>query len=536
MIRKFLSYTLVATLLLAVSCISEDGTKCPETDVEKITLSFKLDMGLDGASTGTRSRADEPNSYGTSEGNFEKISSLRVIILHGTDREVEGARLVATNDNGTPRLDNLEFSVKSNETKTILLIANEDALPAPEGSGMDDAKDFLDQFLSPGVKISEEQWETITNWTATLPEQDNTGATLGLFSNEKGEYPAYGLPLTELFRVYASTELAAKTTADEYRQEVTLFLTRAAAKARFSFYVDKNPQQNPYLGKGMYVTGIRLNGIDRTEYVFPKNTYYSPAKYITNADGIEIPNFAKDGERYITSFTPVPGATKSDFILDIANTPVEIKSYDANIPTCGPIYFPESMCAEGKNYTVQVRVGTPTNPGEWITAKENDGALIDNILNVDGHDAIARNTYLDIEIYFGEIEITCKVTVVPYDNVTLNPEFGFSPPITDKLIIAPTLTLDLNDPEHREALLEATYEATSDTNIGNLVWVSSDASIILLGNKETDENSQLYIKPSESIELALDEKVRVIPQKAGTAKITVYSQTGLVATCNVTVK
>ena len=427
MIRKALTYLFVTPLLLAASCISEDGTKCPETDVENMTLSLKLDMGLE-ASTGTRSRAgDKPSNYEPSIGNFEKISTVRVIILRN-GREIEGARRVATADNGTWLNDNLKFKVRSNETKTILLIANEDALPAPEGSDKDTAKDFLDQFLTPGVEIKPEQWKQLTEWKVSMTGENIQGTTRGLFSNAKGEYPDYGLPLTEQFDVYASTALASKPTSDTYTQEVVLFLTRAAAKARFHFYVDdlKNNPNNPYLGKGLYVTGIRLNGLDKSEYVFPNGASYSPEKYLTNDIENPIPNVVDNAERYITSFTPVPNAEKFDFILDTSGEEaIEIKSYNAEIPMRGPIYFPESMCATTEqNYTVQVRVGTLTNPGEWITAQKEDGALLDNILNVDGLDAIARNTCLDINIFFGEPGITWKVSIVPYVGITLRPSFG----------------------------------------------------------------------------------------------------------------
>ena len=428
MIRKFLSYLLTAPLLLAASCISEEATECPETGGKNVTLSLRLDMGLEAEADGTQSRADgEPDRYtGSASRDFEKISSLRVIILHGTDREVEGARLVATNPDGTPRKDNLEFTVKSNENKTIILIANEDALPAPEGSDKGTAKDFLDQFLTPGVKITTAQWDMLTNWTASMPTQANAEATHGFFSTEGEEYPAYGLPLTELFRVFVSTELAAQTSDDEYQQEVTLFLTRAAAKARFNFYVDdlENNPDNPYIGRGLYVTGIRLNGLDVSEYVLPKDTYYSPAKYIKNSDDIEIPNFVENAERYITSFTPVTDAEKFDFIFDISGEKdaVEIQSY-VDPKTRGPIYFPESICENGSRYNVEVRIGTLTNPGQWVKAQEN-GTLKDNILSVGGRDAIARNTFLDINIFFGNKDITWNVSIVPYVGVTLKPSFG----------------------------------------------------------------------------------------------------------------
>ena len=440
MIKKILSYLFTAPLLLAASCISEEATECPETGGKNVTLSLRLDMGLEAEANRTQSRADggKKDGFEDPSGDFEKISSLRVIILHGTDREVEAARLVATDENGTPRKDNLEFTVKSNENKTIILIANEDALPAPEGSEYESAKDFLDQF-TPGKPLTTAQWDLwglLTNWTASMPVQANAVATRGLFSTDGEEYPANGLPLTELFRVYVSTELAAQTSDDEYKQEVTLFLTRAAAKARFNFYVDglKDKPENKYIGKGLYVTGIRLNGLDISEYVLPKDTYYSPDKYITNDDGIDIPNTAENAERYITSFaTPMPDEEKVGYTFDISGgeNPVEIKP-DVSPRTRGPIYFPESMCDPEENYTVEVRVGIKEgnrwiygeNDG-WIIA-ENNGILKDNILNFNGCDAIARNTLLDINIYFGNSNsITWEVSLVPYIGVVLNPSFGF---------------------------------------------------------------------------------------------------------------
>lgn len=421
MIRKALTYLLTAPLLLAASCITEgehpDIVEVPDSG-DMLTMRLKLDMGLDGRAT---SSEGDP-TFETPAKGFESVSTLRVIILHGTDRTVEAARIVDLDENLRPVDGNLEFKVRSNEMKTIILIANELSLPSPDPN-FKTASDYLTQFMTrpnATVRISESQMEQLLEWKAAMPGT-LPDATAGIFSDSK-----YGthLPLTEIFKVQT---LAIEPTVDreDVIQDVTLFMPYAAAKASFYFTAD-----NGYKDLGSKVTGIRLLGINWSEYVFPKNTTYSPAKYTTEGEGYVS---TENSERYITDFAAIDlpagreGMGSYTYMLD---EPVVIQHDETNTPMRGPIYFPESINKaqattdepNANNFRVQVQL----EGLDWFDARP----LTENILHItdaDGitRDAIARNTHLQIHINFGVNTITWEAIEAPYNTtVTLKPVFG----------------------------------------------------------------------------------------------------------------
>ena len=416
MIRKALTYLLTAPLLLAASCITEgehpDIVEVPDSG-DMLTMRLKLDMGLEGRKI---SDEEDPTFEPPTEG-YEEVKTLRVIILHGNDNTVEAARIVNMK-NGVPDNDKLEFKVRSNEMKTIILIANELSLPSPDPDKFETASDYLTQFMTrpnATVKISESQMEQLLEWKAampgTLPDAD-----AGLFSDSK-----YGkhLPLTEIFKV-ETIALEPNVDREDVIQDVTLFMPYAAAKATFYFTADDG-----YKDLGSKVTGIRLLGINWSEYVFPKETTYSPAKYTDEGEGYVS---TENSERYITDFAAVDLPAGREGMGSYTYTleePVVIQAYaDNNMPMRGPIYFPESInkfeTTDEQSIINNFRVQVQLEGLDWFDAQP----LTDNILHVDGFDAIARNTHLKIHISFGVNTITWEALEAPYNTVTLDPVFG----------------------------------------------------------------------------------------------------------------
>lgn len=426
MIRKALTYLLTAPLLLAASCVTEgehpDIVEVPDSG-NMLTMRLKLDMGLEGR---TASGESDP-SFEVPEGDFESVSTLRVIILRGNDNTVEAARIVNMKD-GVPDNDKLEFKVRSNEMKTIILIANELSLPSPDPDNYETASDYLIQFMTrpnATVKISESQMQQLMEWKAAMPGT-LPDATAGLFSDSK-----YGkhLPLAEIFKVQAiAPEPTGNSDDDENKnndvdviQNVTLFMPYAAAKATFYFTADDG-----YKDLGSKVTGIRLLGINWSEYVFPKETTYSPAKYTAQGEGYVS---TENSKRYITDFAAVDLPAGREGMGSYTYTPEEpvvIKKYAADDPDAmrGPIYFPESInkfeTTDEQSIINNFRVQVQLEGLEWFDAQP----LTDNILHVDGFDAIARNTHLQIHIKFGASSITWEAIEAPYNTVTLGPGFG----------------------------------------------------------------------------------------------------------------
>lgn len=414
----------VATLISACSS---------EPDIELVEPGVMLRMNLTFGDSGIQaSRADlgDQDGFEKPDGAFEEIRTLRIIILRGdgATREVEAARFVATSATGAPLNDNLEFKVISNEMKTILLIANEASLPAPV-KDVATATEYLDRFIKAETPFGDDVMKIFDDWSIQVTGGNTMSQSI--FSNI-GSLPR--LPLTEKFKVQ-TVQTIAKNKSDEDMnrseeiQEVTLFLTRCAPKVSFEFKVDKDAPNPPYLGSGASVTGVRLSGLTGQQYIFPRDAKYSPSKYVGDKEGYPyfIPAIDSEGNmltpeqtminRYITLFTPCDPIGGITFDFTDGFSPVEIKSYaGAAIPVRGPIYIPESMAPQGEQFKVSVQI----DGGEWLEAQPLD----DNILSVNGCDAIARNTHLKISITFGTTGLTWTAIEAPYNSVELKPNFG----------------------------------------------------------------------------------------------------------------
>ncbi len=534
--NKILAISGVVAMLGAVGCNNSDAPNAPVVPGPDL-VNLCLDVAFDGQPNSTRAGDNDGDGYEQATGLPENVKTLRVIIIREVPlvnqegdtvkengkpviekRVVEANRLVTTSEEGHPKYDNLEFQVVDNETKRIYLIANETSLTPPPGQWSSAFEFLTSEQFKVGMELA--NYDELTNWTVSISNiPDNGIVTNGIFANLNADVtggPTLPLPLTEFFDIFVNVKRL-QLPDDTYTSH--LFMTRAAAKATFFL----NPQGLAGLYDNVKITSISLSGIGSEEYVFPNNAVYSKGKY----QNTKVP----DVNMYINSFS-APSTNRNltylintDFAMVPAGVDLGTSSRQINAV---PIYFPESILKTGEKYMVTVTLST----GVSLSAP-----LVTNILNFGGCDAVARNTHLKIDMSFTSVTMTAQATVFPYTAVTLNPEFGFSAPESDKLTLAPNLTLTVGGPG---ALLTATYTSSEGNTIDNLYWVSSDPSVILLGNKITDDHEEGWIRPSASIELPYEDAaglipVRVIPQQTGKADILVYTQTGLVAKCSVTV-
>ncbi|MDE6650158.1 MAG: hypothetical protein K2K45_09550 [Muribaculaceae bacterium] len=435
---KYKTFALLAGAVLVCGGCHHSDEPCPPEEPGKeppVPAPEMVNLCLNVFFEGQKSRADEPDGYEKPAGTFENVSSLRVIIIRNIEqrddddnptgiverREVEANRLVATNDAGYPKHDNLEFEVVADETKLIYLIANESSLQATqnilEEDGEMNAKRFINNYYEVGA---EPDLDLLTNWTVSIPkESDSEIITKSLFSDSKALIPM--LPLTEFFNI----KVDAKTAVDDTCYS-NLFITRAAAKA--TFLLDPAGLE-PYQEQDIRITSISLVGVCSEEYVFPNNTEYSLGKY--QGDG--KPNSSID-KTYITTFATPKASEPLTYLLnfsteenpggmslDIAGTePVDM---------AGPIYFPESILAKDQYYEVAMTLSNGIElKSPLVTTEQN----IANILNINGCEAIARNTHLKIVIKISNKELSCEVRVAPYVGIELNPNFGW-----DELIKPP---------------------------------------------------------------------------------------------------
>lgn len=378
-----------------------------------MTLKLNIDTRLM-----TQSRADKgaPDRYEPSAGDFEQIRTLRVIILRpgeGGNLVVEGNRCINTLPDGSLQPyqeDYLEFKVKGNEMKTIYLIANEASIPAPDGG---DCGPWLNTTFALNEKIASAD-NPLDSWTVAMPATPEGEPTVGLYHDKRGNL----LPLTEVFQLEAKIDETDNN--EEYHiQESSLFLTHAAAKATFEFDFKNYKDYKGY--GGSKVTGIRFSGFDDCQYVFPHDAGYYPSKYVEGKPGtINDVTFAdpeKEG-RFIKTFSIPETAKENAPYISGSGMAIEMKA-SSDGTTWGPIYFPESKAraAAAGQYKVSVQLDN----GEWLDAQP----LVDNILSIDGYDAISRNTHLRVTIKFNENDIDCVVQLVPYVRIDLDPSFGF---------------------------------------------------------------------------------------------------------------
>ena len=422
MMLKLIRYCILALLtgvaVLFAGCHSDapvapdaEGPDMSGPDPAKVTLC--LNVSIDGQENTTRADLTDQDGYENASGNFEKIKTLRVIIVRDLPDDktwgvIEANRLVSTHDNGNPINDNLEFRVRANESKRIYLVANERYLTYISDK-YNTASEFLSSFKVDKDNPSKVDLTPLEEWTVSLRDVteisidgvDKEATTEGLFAPTELD-PEPLLPLTEFFDIYVDREKA----IDEICYS-NLFMTRAAAKV--SFYIDDTDTSAAY--EKVKITAITLSGIGSKEYVFPNGAKYSKGKYQDTS--------TPDLNMYITDFNTPADCKALTYLMQDLEIPVvdDTSSEKERKISDVSIYFPESILSTSdERYEVGVRLST----GVWLTAP-----LVDNILNIKGKEAVARNTHLKIILKFTSPEMTAEVSVVPYIGIELKPGFGF---------------------------------------------------------------------------------------------------------------
>lgn len=415
-------YTLIPLFALLAALFTGCSDRVEPEMAKMVTLRLVVDTGAQSSRA-----AEAPDYFEKPSGDFENISTLRVILINDKNL-IEDNKIVRTAATGAPLYDNLEFKTPSGN-KQVYLIANEASLTVPDAfrDKYSSVTAFLDDVYKSETLFSS---YTFDEWRVTLPtdydEQAVQNVTRSLFADNPD---AVGVPLTESFRFNVAG--SADTQQYDQTQTVQLFLTRAAAKVSYNVVVDED-----YKASGVNITGIKLNGLNVAQYVFPRKAVYS----IKNSEG-EVENIDKEAiiypglpkpvnavNRFITSFeTPgryFSGAGASMVMNLSPQDYVEIAP--KTNATRGPVYITESLMPDATSrFTVQVELD---GNGNWLDAKPlgvgTDHDVVNNILLVNGKQAIARNTHLIVQIHFSEVEIFWQAVVAPYNELSLNPEFG----------------------------------------------------------------------------------------------------------------
>lgn len=394
---------IVAMALAGCSSESPDNPGDGDEDARN-QVELRLDVSFGLQPQDSRTDLGDRDGYEGPQGEFEKVATLRVIILGEDGKTLEGNRMVRLDDALRPVGDNLNFRVAANEVKYVYLIANEASLTLPEAIADKSltVSQWLDTYSAGASYTKRNTYDglkaLLDGWTAGFANAADQ--TKSLFFKDSGSR----LPLTEMFRVKTLKSLTPNVEVSEgtiiREQTVKLFLTRAAAKATFRF------DFSAFEGIGGEITGVRINGLSQVEYVFPNSATYSPSKYTGNENDGAV-NSLDDEKRFITSFSsPTPNAALN-FTFDGATAPGAGTDKFVRVPMRksetiaerGPVYFAESLSGVSTDaFKVQVQI----DGQRWLDAKP----LSDNILEVPGtngaaRQGIARNTHLKINIKIG---------------------------------------------------------------------------------------------------------------------------------------
>lgn len=367
-----LKFSKIAAMILS-ACIfagcGESGV-VPGTQGDGM-VSMVLSVATVDSREPARSRADE-TYFEELTSHYERINTLRLIIVR-PDGRVEHNRLIRTAmaDQGVDYHNNMVFKVLGGEKKDIWLIANEASVP-----GYD-----FGRFVT-GAPLDVAALEAITLKTSA--------AGAPLFDNSDAAADRHYLPMAEHF-AGVDVKLPSPATDGPTYQYETLFITRSTVKFTLSAKVDPPSYSNITLKK------IVFNNIGDTQYLFPKNTEYSPSKFPLSG-----------ANRLITAYDVPEGAATAPLSFDVNwNFPPLSSAGKTASPA---LYFPETKI-DGK-YTATVTV-------------EVDGTDFEYTAQLPNLPSLPRNTHVRIDMVFTGHSVQCQVDLAQYIGVILKPDFGF---------------------------------------------------------------------------------------------------------------
>lgn len=407
------------------SCSSEGGIDLPdEPDPASPLLPevyLNLNVGVLPQSAASRSRAyevDDDNYFEAPEFKYERMNTLRVIIVRGSRITpidalpdsagyVEHNQLFKFNELGLVQFDNMTFKVRSGENKKIYLIANEAFIKSRNGIDFDD--------LKVAEKCTENFIENIIlKAEAGQPLIDNTG-----------DNPFY-IPMSEEFDM----DIPIPENPLDYQIDKSFFITRAAVK--FSFTINCTGSDNSF-----YLKGITVNSLADREYLLPNTAVYDPETgLLANGENVPSSSPAPDVAGHFTTTYNVPeNLDYKSYTFDFGKTYPITKTATLISPQ---IYFCESKLGYDYNadlttvldpkkrpYTVNITIAhteTDDEGNETLVESTLGPAYLPNL------PTLPRNTHVKVDMTLTGTYLSATVELVPYISVTLDPLFGFTQP------------------------------------------------------------------------------------------------------------
>ncbi len=320
----------------------------------------------------------------------ENIESIRIIILDSSGY-VEHNRVFTTEGN-VIKAGEYEFLVKNNETKTIILVANEGHYyldsPGMEIPGGTEAANIYFRSLAVNEKVNVED---LMKLTVSLQHNSPDGKGLSLKTP---------LPITAIY----SEEIPADTY--EIRREYDLH--RAAVKYSFRILNES--------GYHHELDAVRIDRIADREYLFP------------NADWEEN----EFGHLAISGYRTPIHAVEQNYYHQLS-TPLSLpaKMTDA-VEAMPSFYVPEGLqniAAQRVSIALDGQDLFDWKDLKWRMPGESDATsrpMVD----------LPRNSHVIVNIVIKEEnKISLIADVQPYASVSLDPYFGFDRDENDNIIL-----------------------------------------------------------------------------------------------------
>lgn len=427
--RKCLHIFLAAAALLALAgCTSASDE--PEVSDGDVTLNLRIMVGETLGLTDTRAlptRFDKEKEDNTTEepsSNYEKVRSLRVIIVRGSrvrpgdenigsgvdfakNGVIEHNRLVIIDPESPSSSlnvlnDNLEFLVKSGEYKSIYLFANEDAIA-------EDFKKSVGTSLRELVPGQTFPTEAVLNATFSR-EPDHAWIDNTQLHQDVEQNPKSTIPMCERF---TNVAIPVPVSVATLRLTKSFFVVRTAVKFSFCFKTaaDFVAPIDPVTKKHLRIDEVQINGLANKAYILPHDVTYSPPK----DEVLEGPNV----DRFIVDFSVPEDAGSSSLTVHFTSISEEDENQlpyvpfltsGMELPLSAYLYVPETIASTTDPITVAVKL--------------SHGELYHAAVPLE-MDKIPRNTHVKINIIFSNEKIQATVDLVPYKEVILKPGFGF---------------------------------------------------------------------------------------------------------------
>ncbi len=427
---------------------------------------------------------------------YEKIHSLRVIIVNEKDTVEHNLRVDMAPGYGVDEVKGLDFKVSTNygtekrnennqlirtEKKRIYLIANEDAIPTGDNlpPKMFDIEEFLNEKLKPGSYFTESNTVIWNNWSETSGNAPTLPEYATPFINNEGANKKYVL-MSEFFDVDVTSNLSV---GGDQKTKANLFVTRNLVKFRFSITADGTTPS-------FKVKKVIFSNLMQKEYLFPNETIYNPPKY--DADGkvtIEdreitsyvTPSFSHGDGNYIRPYIFEPenfgyNATSSSPTTTFSNT------YEPNLYFCETKNLVKSDTDDTESDSELYTVGIEVEFQNKIKDAEGNEIIEPFTVQFDAKQLtnlrfLPRNTIVQVNMVINNGILEAVATVYPYTAVNLNPSYGFEIPSTRISLNETETSIE----EGQTILIRYTIEPDITTD-KTVTWTSSNTDIATVEN------------------------------------------------------